>query len=129
MRSMRSIRPLVVLLLIAAAACRGKAPAQSKQQYLDSGNKYAADKKYSEAIVEYRNAIKADPKFGQARAQLADAYLRTNDLRNALREFVVAADLLPTDADAQIKAGQMLLLAGRFEDAKTRAEKAIAIDP
>ena len=40
-----------------------------------------------------------------------------------------AADLLPKNIDAQIKAGQLLLLARAFEDAKTRADHAIEIDP
>ena len=40
-----------------------------------------------------------------------------------------AADLLPTDADAQLKAGSMLLAAGRTEDAKARADKVLALSP
>ena len=40
-----------------------------------------------------------------------------------------AADLLPNDADAQLKAGALLLLAGRAEGAKASADKAIAVNP
>ena len=44
------------------------------------------------------------------------------------REYVRAADLLPADVNAQVKAGGLLLRAGQFEDAKARVEKALALD-
>jgi len=100
----------------------------SKEQYLARGTSYAADKKYAEAIIEFRNALKKDPNAGRTRVKLADAYLNTGDTRNAIRETVIAADLLPDDLDAQLRAGQFLMLAGRYEDAKARAEKVLAKD-
>ena len=115
----------LMLLTLAVSGCR---KSQSREQFLDSGNKYAGQQKYAEAIVEYRNALKVDPKFGPAHAQLADAYMKSNAAALAIRELVVAADLMPGDAAAQLKAGQLLLLAGKFEDAKTRAETVLVLD-
>ena len=43
------------------------------------------------------------------------------NLRAAFPEYIRAADALPDNRDAQLKATQVLLLAGRFEDAKARA--------
>ena len=40
-----------------------------------------------------------------------------------------AADLLPGNADVQVKAANFLLLAGQFEDAKARAERVLAVAP
>jgi tetratricopeptide (TPR) repeat protein len=100
----------------------------SKEQYLARGTAYAAEKKYAEAIIELRNALKKDPNAGRTRAMLAEAYVNTGDVRSAIRETVVAADLLPHDLEAQLKAGQFLLMAGRYEDAKTRSEKVLALD-
>ena len=60
--------------------------------------------------------------------KLAASYLQTGDVLNGLREQVRAADLLPANNDAQIEAGNLLLLAGRFEDAKARATRVIAAD-
>lgn len=115
-------------LLIVAAAC-SKDPEALKRQYLDSGNRYFGEKKYKEAVVEYRNAIQQDPKFGEARYKLAESYAKLNDPGNAYREYVRAADLLPDNIEAQVKAGTFLLLAGQSEDAKTRADKVLAKDP
>ena len=46
-----------------------------------------------------------------------------------MRELIAAADLLPQDVNAQLKTGELLLLARQFEDAKARAFKAMAVDP
>src|SRR5690606_13072206 len=88
-----------------------------------------AEKKYAEAILEYRNAIKQDGKFAEARMKLADAYVATGDNRNALREAVRAADLLTDSVDAQLRAGTLLLAAGQYADARARAVAALEKEP
>jgi tetratricopeptide (TPR) repeat protein len=82
-----------------------------------------------EAIIEYKVALQADATRGDIRFLLAEAYAKVPDWPNALREYVRAADQLPNNATAQIRAGGLLLLARRYEDATARADKAIAIDP
>jgi Tfp pilus assembly protein PilF len=67
--------------------------------------------------------------FADAHYRLAQAYDRLGDAANASREYVKVADLMPSDADAQTRAGLFLLVDGRFEDAKTRARRALQIDP
>ncbi len=119
---------VVGLLLTAAVAC-SKDPETEKQAYFASGNALYEQGKYADAIVEYRNALQADPKFGEARLKLAEAYVKAGDTRRAGQEYIRASDLLPGSAEAQLKAGSLLLLAGRFEDAKSRAEKALKAEP
>src|SRR5262245_26865705 len=125
---MRKMRGLGLVLILAAFGCRTN-PDVTKQEYVKSGDRYVAEKKYAEAIVQYRNALQQDPKFGEARTKLGDTYATIGDGPGALREYVRAADLMPNDIDAQLRAASLLLLGSQFEDAKTRAEKAIAIDP
>jgi tetratricopeptide (TPR) repeat protein len=120
--------PAFAAVLLVTASC-SKDPEQAKREYLESGNRYFAEEKYKEAVVEYRNAIQQDPKFGEARYKLAETYVKLQDARNAYREYIRAADLMPTNIDAQIKAGTLLLLGGQFEDAKTRAGKVLALNP
>jgi tetratricopeptide (TPR) repeat protein len=110
------------------AACRHD-PAAAKRRFLASGDQYVASGKLAEAIIQYRSAVQEDPRAGDARAKLADAFLGTGDGANALREYVRAADLLPDDVDVQLKAGNLLLFGGRFDDAKSRAEKVLAKSP
>jgi Tfp pilus assembly protein PilF len=118
-------------LLVGALSLAGcsKDPEVAKRDFVRSGDGYVAQKKYREAVVEYRNAIQQDPRFGEARLKLAEAYVQLGDLSDAYQEYVRAADLLPAEVDAQVKVGEMLLIGRHFEDAKSRAEKALATRP
>lgn len=119
---------LASALALSLSAC-SKDPEVAKREFLQSGDGYVKQEKYAEAIIEYRNAVQQDPRFAEARQKLAEAYLKVGDAANAYREFIRAADLLPDDPVAQVKAGEFLLLARQFEDAMTRAEQALARKP
>src|SRR5262245_58379609 len=119
---------LTVFAAVSSTSC-AKNPEVAKRKYLESGDSYFAAKKYQEAIVQYRNAIQQDPRFGEARYKLAEAYVRVNDPAGAYREYIRAADLMPDNVESQLKAGQMLLLARKFEDAKDRVDRILTNDP
>lgn len=119
---------LAVLVSAGLTACSSDPQAEARD-HLDRGNQQAAGKKYAEAIIEYRRAVQADPRLGEARLQLAHAYASTGDGINALREYVRAADLLPDDVDAQQRAGAYLLLANQFTDAQGLADRMLKRDP
>jgi tetratricopeptide (TPR) repeat protein len=117
----------IVLLPILVAAC-SRDPHAAMLKYAKSGDTYVAAGKYGEAIIEYRNALDKDPRAGDVRVKLADAYISHGEPGKAVDEYVRAADVLP-DSAVQLKAGKLLLLARRFDDAKVRAEKALAAEP
>ena len=54
------------------SACRQN-PAAAKIAHFDAGNRYFDQKKFDEAVIEYRNAVKYDTKFGEARFKLGQA--------------------------------------------------------
>ena len=109
-------RLFVLMLGLALSGC-GKDPEVAKREFLRSGQQYVAAGKYKEAVIEFRNAVQQDPRYGEARFALAGALLKTSDLQGSYREYARAADLLPNDIEAQMWAGEMNLLAGQFEDA------------
>lgn len=122
------LHPMVLLVAaLLTAACSN--PEVEKRRHFERGNQYAADKKDEFAVVEYASAVKLDPKFGEARLKLAQTYERMNNPRAAFPEFLRAADALPDDRDAQVKATQVLLLSGRFEDAKAFATQLVTKNP
>jgi tetratricopeptide (TPR) repeat protein len=129
---MRVTRIVAVLCAAALAAgltaCSKDADTQ-KRAYVASGDQQLAAKKYADAIVEYKNAIKQDNRFGEAHHKLAQAYMLVGDSAEALREFIVAADLLPADSAVQVDAARVLLLAGQFEEAVSRTEQALRANP
>jgi len=125
----RGLACVVLLILAAGAASCSEDPETAKRRYLEEGNSYMEGKKYSEAILSYRNAIRLDEMFGEARLKLAEAYLSAGDTQNGLRESVRAADLMPENVDVQLRAGLLLLLAKQYPDARTRALAALAKEP
>jgi putative PEP-CTERM system TPR-repeat lipoprotein len=131
MSTVTHVTSLVCLILLASVLSTScaKNPEVAKRAYLESGDKYFAEKKYNEAIVQYRNAVQQDARFGEARYKLAEAYVRVNDPAGAYREYIRAADLMPANVESQLKAGQMQLLARQFEEAKGRADRILANDP
>ena len=120
-------RLAVGVCVLLATACSNAET--DKQRYLENGKRLAAEKKFNEATVEYRNAIRIDGRFGEARWRLAQAYEETENFPGALQEYVRAADLLPDNVEVQVKAATHLLLDRQFLDAKARADKALAKDP
>jgi putative PEP-CTERM system TPR-repeat lipoprotein len=120
--------PAVIAIAVLSAAC-SVSPEARKQGFLKQGNQYFDKGEYRSAILEYRNAVSIDARYGEARAKLAESYLRIGDLANALAEFVRAADLLPNDFDVNVKAGTLLVAAGRADDALSKAEVAIKLKP
>src|SRR4029434_625453 len=120
-----TVSVLSLVTLFVAVACGTKDP----QEHTKRGTDYLQQKKYAEAIVELRTALHLDPNLGEVRVKLADAYTATGDSRNGFREIVRAADLLPKTATVQIRAGNILLAAGSFDDANARANRVLENDP
>src|SRR5262245_18845362 len=115
--------PTIVIL----AGCRQN-PALAKAKYFDRGNRYFDSKQYAEATLEYGNAVRLDPGFGEARFKLAESYRALGNMRAAFPEYVRAADLLPERDDAQLTAGNLLVNGGRFQEAKERARVVLRRD-
>src|SRR5438034_5985470 len=118
---------LATLLASALAAC-SRDPAAASRRYIESGDRYARQGKYKEAAIEYRNAIKKMPESVEAHSRLADVAARAEDPATAIGEVLRIAELKPDDVAAQVRAGAVFLLAGRFDAARERAEKALRVD-
>ena len=118
---------LVTAVVVAGSACADAA--RARQRYLESGDRYFSEQKFSQALIEYRNSIKEDPAFGEARRALAETYFKLGQPERGFKEYMRAADLLPDRPDVQVRAGNLLLLSGAFDDAKQRAEKVLAQNP
>jgi putative PEP-CTERM system TPR-repeat lipoprotein len=103
--------------------------AETARRHLEAGDGYLAEGKYSEAIIEYRNALEADDRLGQARYGLAQALTESGNPERAIQEYVRAADLLPDDDDVQVRAATVLLMTRQFDDVRTRTERVLARSP
>ena len=67
---------LVALGPLVLAGCN-RNDAARKQEFFESGSAYYQKGKYSEAAIQFRNAVQIDARFGEARAALAGTYRPT----------------------------------------------------
>jgi tetratricopeptide (TPR) repeat protein len=115
------------LAVLSLAAC-SRDPSVAARRYIESGDRYAKEGRYREAAIEYRNAIKRTPQSVEAHSKLAEAASRANDTETAIGEVLRLAELAPGDVAAQVRAGSIYLLAGRYDQAKKSAETALRVD-
>ncbi len=116
-----------IVTALTLSACSN--PEARKRSHLERGNEYAAQGRDQFAVVEYASAVKLDPMFGEARLKLAETHERMNNERAAYPEYIRAADALPDNRDAQLKATEVLLLLGRFDDARARSAQLLKKNP
>jgi len=83
----------LMMTVAAVAAIAAAAPAWSatdsdeSRKYVESGRSYIAKNDARAAIIELRNALKADPDNVEARRLLGEVYLRTGQASSAEKEF------------------------------------------
>ena len=77
---------------------------------------YYDDGKLQAAIIELKNALKADPSLKEARLLLGDAYLKVGNGASAEKEFEYARKLGVADADLLVRLGKAYLLQSKFTD-------------
>jgi tetratricopeptide (TPR) repeat protein len=117
MNSKRLLVSAIVAILTFLTGC-SRDPEVVKRRYLENGNKYFQQGKYKEAVLMYRNAVKQDPKFGEAYLKLGDAELRRGAYRESAGAYRRAVELLPKQDEAAGKLADIYLTAYVVGDKK-----------
>ncbi|MBI2689292.1 MAG: tetratricopeptide repeat protein [Acidobacteria bacterium] len=99
---------LLIVLALFAAAC---SPEAKKKKALDGGNKYFDKGQYRQARLMYLNAIKVDPRFGEAYYKLALTNLRLGAHAEAMGNLQRTIELQPENLDAHSKLADIYLTA------------------
>src|SRR5260370_6242686 len=119
MKSLDSKGLTVLSFLVLLLAGCSVDPNKRLLKYLNSGEVYFKAGKYQETAIQFRNAVKAAPRSGEAHYQLALAYLRLGNSEAAYRELIDATSLSPMHFRAQ---GQLAtLLLAHQQDGKAQA--------
>jgi len=100
-------------------------PNVRKQKYFESGKRYFDKQQYREAAIQYQNALQVDPKYPQARYQLAQCYLKMAMWSQAYQELLRTVELQPENLKAQLDLGNLLVAARQFKEAQERAERVL----
>jgi cellulose synthase operon protein C len=101
---------LILVLGLSAAVLTGcsRDPNVRKQKYFESGQRYYAEGKYREAIIQFLNATQVDSTFAAAHYQLAQSYIKLQDWQHAYQEIGRTLELQPDNYKAHADMANML---------------------
>lgn len=120
---------LATLLVSLISGGCSKDPQKAKQAYLRSGIHYLEKHNYQEAIIQFQNALKADPNFGEAFYQIAQADLGNHDWQGAYGNLLQVIHLDPGRADAHITLGNLYITGRDYQKAEDEATTVLQKDP
>jgi tetratricopeptide (TPR) repeat protein len=93
---------LGIVSLISLVAC-GRSPQSKEANFLERGDRFARQKDWPRALLEYRAAAQAIPKDSEPYYHLGLAYQQMNDPENAVRVYRQALDRNPNHSGARLK--------------------------
>ena len=106
--SRRLTAAILVLLVLFLSACND--PNEKKIKHYKRALEYIKIDDNKSAVIELKNAIQIDPKYGEARYQLGLLYLKNGDPRAAFGELQRTVTLDPNNLDAGVKVAEFYLL-------------------
>jgi tetratricopeptide (TPR) repeat protein len=131
---MKAARNRVMLAMALVFACLvlfscSRNPQKAKAKYLAQGQNYMKKGQYGDAAIEFRNALRIDPRFVDAYYQLAQANLAQHNWNAGYASLVKAIELDPTRLDARLDRGRLYLAARQFGDAESEANYVLKQQP
>jgi len=96
------------LLVILAVGC-SRSPQEKYAQFIKVGNEQSAAQDYNRAILNYRNALQAQPDKADGHYLLALAYLAADRLPEGINELRRATELDPGHSKAQLKLAELMI--------------------
>ena len=101
---------LILPLLLVGTSCN-RDPKIVSRKYVENANKYFNSGKFKEASIMYRNALKKDPRNGDAYYRLGLCDLRMGQPGVATRSLRRAVELMPDNREALLTLADIYLMA------------------
>ena len=131
----RSLITPTLLCLLAAllyTGCDWSSPEAKKEKHRERAETYFEKGQYHEAIIEYANVTKIDPKDANAYYQVALIHMKLGgvvNLQAAYAELTRSLELDKTNRDAQLKLGELYLIANEPTKAREQADIVLVSTP
>src|SRR6185369_785678 len=128
---MRPLRLCVGMLGIAAVALLGacEKPKEQEAKYTEHGKSLYQQGDLVKAALEFKNALQINPVASEPQYYLGLIEEKQHNIGAAMDAFRKAADADPKNFDADIKAGQLILMTGDAATSLGYADKALAVAP
>jgi len=125
---MRKVTGLIITAAVAAALFSGGiADCKNAISYNRDGWEHLKKGDYTKAIFSFKNAVKANPRYGEALIGLATAYLEVEAYEQSFDLFTSALKIDPESVRATVGMGKTLAGLGRYSQALGYYEKALKL--
>jgi tetratricopeptide (TPR) repeat protein len=111
---------LLSFTVLFATGCARKE--ENKAKHFDKAQEYIARNELKKAVIELKQVVQLDPKDDAAYEQLGEIYLKLKENGEAFQAYTRAVSVNPENIVAQLKLGQMLLLMGKTDEARKKAD-------
>ncbi len=121
--------PILLVLFAGVLAGCNQDPIQRRNSYFENGKKYYQEKKYDDAAIEFKNAVKADPRFTEGYYYLGLTQKQRGDLQASLQAFTHSLDINPQQAPAELELGNLYLIGNHPDRARQYASEVLSREP
>ncbi len=115
-------------MVVFLTSCGGD-PVKAKLRFIESGRNYVKKKEYASATIQFRNALKIDPRFAEAYYDLAKSELAQEHWMTGYAALEKAIELEPNRVDMRLERSRLYLGANKFPQAEEDAKFAVQNDP
>ena len=114
------IKYSAIVLVLMLSAC---SETKTAQQLISSGNNFVQVRDFSSAVIEFKNAVRLEPKNANARFVLASAYLEQGSYLNAEKELSRAVELGLDISNVVVLMARILAHLDKFDDVYLLVER------
>ena len=126
LRSPFSLLPATLLVAtLLLSACESSE--DRAQRHFNSGVALIEAGEVSQALLEFRNALRLDPSINEARLHIARVQRDRGNLGEAYREFLQVVERTPDTLEARVALAQMALEEGDWEEGERHGRAAAAL--
>jgi tetratricopeptide (TPR) repeat protein len=128
------VLPLFVVLIAAFMLGACTTPEKAKAQHVARGQALLKDKRFQEAVLEFRGALQIDEKLADAHLGLANAYEGLQRYQEAFEEMRQTVELDPNNLDVRVRLGNYYLVGAKqspaaLGEAERLAKQVLEKDP
>jgi len=130
-RQRRSAIVFPIALLALACTCAGcqSDPQAAASAYVASGKTYIAQKKFSAAAIQFRNALQHEPKDWQARYELAGVENQLHEWRESYQDLKEVVNEQPSFVPARLDLAELYIAADQSDLAQHQIDRVRQLSP
>jgi len=117
-----------ILVAVFLGSCDGS-PEATLAKHVKRGDAYVKEEKFQEAVIEYRNAVKAVPRDPEAHWKLAKASIEAKEITTAFAALQKTVELDPNNFEALGKLGEIYVMTGKNDEAAQIADNLVKSRP